>query len=102
MSGKHRRVKVQVDVGDARIECHLQPGDEGGVFDDVVSRRPIPSAISPMTSPDSERNTAPIPAGPVASPVLWRAAPSVYRVALTHSESRRLPVAAPLSVSRMP
>src|SRR5690242_12136839 len=50
---------------------------------------PIPRAISPMIAPDSERKTAPIPAGPVGSPVLWRDAPSVFRVALIAYERRR-------------
>src|SRR6266542_2231620 len=43
---------------------------------------PMNLAILPMTSPDSERRTAPIPAGPVGWADLRRAAPSVCKVAL--------------------
>ncbi len=78
MSGDHRRVDVRVEVGDSSGMCHLKPLDEGRVLGTLLVARPMPLAISPMISPDSERSTAPIPAGPVGSPS-FRAAPSVYR-----------------------
>ena len=57
----------------------------------LLVARPMPLPISPMTSPCSERSTAPIPAGPVGSPSLRRAAPSVCRVPLIAGSTFRFP-----------
>lgn len=84
MAGHHGRIYIRVQVGDSAVECHLKALDEGRVLGDVIGRHTDAPCDLTDNLPDSERNTAPMPAGPVGLASLRRAAPSVCSVALIY------------------